>query len=317
VRRLVQSEYLVLILAAAYFLALVPFVPGIASPGNLRNILATLLPLFVVAIGQTAVLISGGIDLSVTSIMALTSVAGALAMNDGDGWFAGSALATPAGIVTMLLVGAGVGLLNGAAVTALRMPPFIVTLTSMMFFSGLAIWITKSLSIGSLPAAFNALGGQIPLAFGITASVALIAQVTLGYTVWGRWLYAVGHNAKAALISGVPVRGITIWAYVMSGVTAAIGAILYTGQAETGSPVLGQRLLLDIIAATVIGGTSLFGGRGKVLWTLWGVLFIKLIDNSLDLLSLSDFALKLVKGGVILLAALLDSLRNRRLASGT
>lgn len=308
---LLHSEYLVLVLAAVYFLTLLPVTPDFASASNLRNILITLLPLLVVAIGQMVVLITGGIDLSVCSTMALTSVVGALAMNGENGWLAGSAVAVPAGIFLMLFVGAIVGLLNGVAVTGFRMPPFIVTLTSMMFFSGLAIWLTQSKTIYGLPAAFNALGGRTLLALLIAAGVALAVHIMLGRSLWGRWLYAVGHNAKAALVSGVPVSGVTISAYVVSGLTAAIGAILYTGQAETGSPVLGQRLLLDIIAATVIGGTSLFGGRGKVLWTLFGVLFIKLIDNSLDLLSLSDFAIKMVKGGVILCAALMDAARNK------
>ena len=315
--RALHSEYLVLILAAVYYLALLPFTPRFADRGNLANVLATLLPLFVVAIGQTLVLITGGIDLSVTSIMALASVVGAQAMNGENGWLAGSIWATPVGLLLMLLTGALVGLLNGAAVTGFRMPPFIVTLTSMMFFSGLAVWLTQSRTIYGLPPSFNALGGQTALALVITALAALAAHVMLGRSLWGRWVYAVGHNARAAAVSGVPVRAATISVYVVSGVAAALAAILYTGQAETGSPVLGQRLLLDIIAATVIGGTSLFGGRGKVLWTLFGVLFIKLIDNSLNLLNLSLFAITLVKGGVILLAALLDALRNRLSTSGS
>ncbi|MDW8310625.1 MAG: hypothetical protein RMK20_14720, partial [Verrucomicrobiales bacterium] len=125
----------------------------------------------------------------------------------------------------------------------------------------------------------------------------------------------VGHNARAAAIAGVPVGGVTVAAYVLSGFFAALASVLYTGQAESGSPVLAQRLLLDIIGAAVLGGTSLFGGRGKVLWTLGGVLFLKLLDNSLNLLGLSYFSIMMVKGAVILLAALLDSVRNRALAT--
>ena len=120
-----------------------------------------------------------------------------------------------------------------------------------------------------------------------------------------------GHNPKASLISGVPVNRVIVSAYVLSGCLAALAAVVYTGQAETGSPVLGQRMLLDIIGATVIGGTSLFGGKGKIVWTLCGVVFIKLLDNSLNLLDLSYFSIMMVKGGVILFAALMDSLRNK------
>src|SRR6185312_7481436 len=123
--------------------------------------------------------------------------------------------------------------------------------------------------------------------------------------------FASGHNARAADISGVPVQATIIAAYAVSGFCAALASVLYTGQTETGSPVLGQRVLLDVIGATIIGGTSLFGGKGKVVWTLCGVLFLKLVDNTLNLLNLSLFAITMVKGGVILFAALLDATRHR------
>ena len=309
--RLLRSEYLVLFLSLAYFLALVPFTPGLASSENLANILATLLPLFVVAMGQTLVLITGGIDLSVTSIIALASILGAAVMSGDHGWLAGSPLAVPLAILAMLGVGALVGLLNGIAVAGFRMPPFIVTLTAMMFWSGLAVWLTQSRNIGALPGGFNALGGRVWLALPLTAGLALAVHLMLGRSLWGRWLYAVGHNARASLISGVPVNGVIVSAYVASGGLAAAASVLYAGQAESGSPVLAQRLLLDIVGATVIGGTSLFGGRGKILWTLFGVLFLKLIDNSLNLLGLSHFTIMMVKGAVILFAALMDSVRSR------
>jgi ribose/xylose/arabinose/galactoside ABC-type transport system permease subunit len=310
-RRAFLSEYLVLWLSVAYVTAVGPFTPGFFTTGNGANLLITLLPLFVVALGQTVVLITGGIDLSATSIIALTSVTGAMVMNGDSGWLAGHPLAVPAGIAVMLALGAFAGALNGAAITRFRMPPFIVTLTGMMFLSGFAIWLTKSKAINNLPAPFNALGGTIWISCLITLVLAGFAQWMLGRSVFGRWLYAVGHNAKASHISGVPVNGVIIAAYVFSGFCAAGASVLYTGQGETGSPVLGQRILLDIIGATVIGGTSLFGGKGKIVWTLFGVLFLKLIDNSLNLLNLSIFSITMVKGAVILFAAVVDAVRNR------
>ena len=308
---LVRSQYLILILSLLYFLVLAPFTPGFATTGNLANILSTLLPLCAVAVGQTLVLITGGIDLSATSIIALSSVAGAAVMNTENGLLAGSPLAIPAGVLSMLAVGALLGFGNGLAVTLLRMPAFIVTLTAMMFWSGFAIWSTASKNINQLPAGFNALGQNIWLALGLTTFFALSAHVMLSRALWGRWLYAVGHNSKAAKISGVPVNGLVLSAYVASGISAGLASVLYTGQAETGSPVLGQRILLDVIGATVIGGTSLFGGKGKVMWTFFGVLFIKLIDNSLNLLDLSYFSIMMVKGGIIVAAALLDAVRSK------
>jgi ribose transport system permease protein len=240
-----------------------------------------------------------------------------MVMNGDNGWLSGHPLAVPAAVALMLALGAFVGLLNGAAITRFRMPPFIVTLTGMMFFSGFAIWLTKSKAISHLPASFNALGGTVWVSFLIALALAGFAQIVLSRSVFGRWLYAVGHNAKASHISGVPVNGVVIAAYVFSGFCAAGASVLYTGQAETGSPVLGQRILLDIIGATVIGGTSLFGGKGKIVWTLFGVLFMKLIDNSLNLLNLSIFTITMVKGAVILFAALMDALRNKFLVRGS
>jgi ribose/xylose/arabinose/galactoside ABC-type transport system permease subunit len=223
-------------------------------------------------------------------------------------------MAVPGSVAAMLFAGMFVGGLNGLAITWFRMPPFIVTLTSMMFVSGLAVWLTQSKNIGNLPPAFNALGSRLWIALPLSLLIALGAHYLLSRTLAGRWLYAVGHNARAARISGVPVQAVLVGSYVFSGFCAAAASVLYTGQAESGSPILAQTLLLDIVGATVIGGCSLFGGKGKILWTFFGVLFLKLIDNSLNLLDLSYFTIMMIKGGVILCAAFLDALRNKVLA---
>ena len=308
---LVASEYFVIFLCVAYFAALAPVTEGFASRGNFANILLTLLPLFILALGQTVVLITAGIDLSVTATVALASVVGGMVMSGDGGLLANSSMALPAGVAAMILVGALVGLINGLAVAVLRMPAFIVTLTTMMFVGGLAVWLTKSKNIGSLPPVFIGVGSDWRVSLALTAVLAVFVHVMLGRSIFGRWLYALGHNARAAHVSGVPVAGMTCTAYVVSGVCAALASVLLTGQAETGSPVLGRNLLLDVVGAAVIGGTSLFGGKGKVAWTLFGALFLKLIDNSLNLLNLSDWDIRIVKGGVILVAALTDVMRTR------
>lgn len=312
---LFSAEYQVLGLCLLWFLVSIPFTPGLTSANNLSNIFSNLLPLLIVATGLTIVLITGGIDLSVTSVMALTSVLGAKIMSSDQGWIGSSAWAVPVGVAVMLLTGALIGWLNGAAITRLELPPFIVTLTTMMFFSGLAIWLTKSKTIYNLPLAFNSIGKGslffIPYALLVTVLIVGILHVLLSRSLRGAWLYACGHNPRAAEISGVPVRQTVTLAYVISGICAAAAAVLYTGRLETGSPVLGQRLLLDVIGAAVIGGASLFGGRGKVVWTIYGVLFLTLIDNSLNLAGHSHFTIMMIKGGVILLAALLDVWRTK------
>jgi len=309
--RLFRSEYLVLLLCAVLVTALAPFTPGLVSVQNFADVLGNLSPLLIVALGQTIVLIAGGIDLSVTSVIALTSVAGAAVMNAAHGWLGGHPLAVPAGVCLMLLLGALVGAGNGLAVTKLRMPAFIVTLTTMMFFSGLAIWLTKSKGIAGLPSSFTVIGGRLWLALSIALGVAALSHLFLSRSLFGQWLFAVGHNPRAAHVSGVPVDGVLIGAYTVSGLLAGAASVLYTARLETGSPVLGQRILLDVIGAAVIGGTSLFGGKGKVAWTIGGVLFLTLLDNALVLRGLSHFSVMMAKGGVILFAALLDALRNR------
>jgi ribose/xylose/arabinose/galactoside ABC-type transport system permease subunit len=315
--RLIRSEYVVLLLCGVLFAALAPFTRGLAAPENAGNLLGSLAPLLIVALGQTIVLIGGGIDLSVTSIIALTSIGGAFVMNGENGWLKGHPVAVPIGVGVMLLLGALVGAGNGLAVTKLRMPAFIVTLTTMMFFSGFAIWLTKSKNMAGLPSAFTALGNGLWIALGIASVLALLAHVLLSRSLFGRWLYAVGHNPRTAQVSGVPVDGVVIAAYAASGFLAAAASVLYTARLETASPVLGQRILLDVIGATVIGGTSLFGGKGKVAWTIGGVLFLTLLDNALNLRGLSHFSIMMVKGGVILFAALLDAARNRLVVRGS
>ncbi len=303
---LISSEYLVFGLTLLLVALLAPFTPGLVSIANLLNIAGYLLPLFIVAIGVTLVMITGGIDLSVTSVIALTSVVGAKLISAD-----GSATPTVVGLVAMLALGAGLGAVNGGIITCLRLPAFIVTLASMMFLSGFAVWITQSKNIYNLPASFLALGKQLSIALGLTITLALCVQVVLQRTVYGRWLYAVGQNPTAAYISGVPVRAVTFAAYVVSGFCAALASVMLSARLETGSPVLGREILLDIIGATVVGGTSLFGGKGKIAWTFFGVLFLTVLDNALNLLNLSQFAITIAKGTVILLAAVLDATRHR------
>ncbi len=310
--RLVRSEYFILVVSVVGFVGLLPFAPGLATPGNLESILTTLLPLLLLVVGQTFVLITGGIDLSITSTVGLTSVLGAFAMNLERGWFGASPWAVPAGIALMAAAGVAVGLANGLAVVVLRMPAFIVTLTSMMFVGGLAVWLTQSKGIGDLPGAFTVLGGRAVFALPWTLLAVAAAHLTLRRTLLGRWIHAVGHNARTARVSGVPTAWVGVGAYAASGFFAALASVILTGQAETGSPVTGQRFLLDVIAAAVIGGVSLFGGKGSVLGAFFGVLFVRLLDNSLNLVGLSYFTIMIVKGSAIVLAAWLDAWRLRR-----
>lgn len=333
-RHLLFSEYFVLYLSVVYFLILWPIIPDIASADNLGNVLSNMGPLLCVAIGQTFVLLVAGIDLSQGAIIGLASVVGTMFMttsmdpnvfNTSPFWgsllgphgsaLAGSPWSVPIGILAMLLAGSLVGLVNGISVTRLRMPPFMVTLVTMIFFDAFSIWLTKSETILFLPASFTALGNDsilfLQYAVLIAAALALVAHLLLSRTVFGRSLYAIGTNLKTSIISGVPTQRTIVLAYVISGFCAALGSVLYSSRLQTGNPTLGDNVLLDVIGATVIGGTSLFGGKGKIAWTIFGVLFFVLLDNSLNLLSLSFYTVTAVKGAFIILAALLNVIRVR------
>ena len=321
VLRALLSEYTVLLLAAGYFLVAWAFLPELASRRNLSNLFGNVLPLLAVAVGQTVVLIAGGIDLSVTAVIAAASVVAARTMTSvtATGAYAPEPAMVPWAVAAALGLGACVGLFNGAAIAVLRLPPFMVTLSTMMTLSGAILWTTKS-NVGNLPESFTALASGsvagLPYAFLLVGALALVVHLVLARTLPGRWLYATGHNPTAALISGVPVRRITGAAYVASGACASVAALVYTARLEGGSPTMGREILLDVVGATVIGGTSLFGGKGKVLWTVFGVLLFALVDNTLNLLGREYYEVMSIKGCVILLAAGTDVLRVRILGRG-
>lgn len=333
-KRILMSEYFVLYLTILYILVLTPIIPRLWHPMNIRNILSNMWPLLVVAIGQTFVLILAGIDLSQTSVMAMSSVIGAVVMtNSADpvlfsksplwgiflteqgGLLGSSPLALPVGILAMLAVGLFIGFLNGFSVAYFRMPPFIVTLVSMMLFSAMAIFLTKSENIRHLPEAYLAISktrfSVVSGAMVIAIILAIIAHILLTRTLFGKRLYAVGINTTASAISGVPARRTIIAAYMVSGLCASIAAILYSSRLEMGRPTLGSTLFIDIVGANIIGGISLAGGKGKVTGTVFGVFFFVILANSLNMLNLSFYIIDMVKGSVILVAALLDVARNR------
>lgn len=314
--KVVQPGYLTLALCVAYAAIMAWFVPGFGTSSNAVNILTSFAPLYIVALGQTLVLVSAGIDLSVTSVIAATGVCGGWLVSQDGGLLAGYAWAVPLAMLLMLAIGGFIGSINGYCIAVLRMPPFIVTLTMMMFLSGWALWWTQSQAIAGLPASLLMFGQTTWLTVLVAVCLAGCLHIILQHSLFGLHLRAIGLNAATARVSGVPVSRTIVWAYVISGGCAALASILIAGQLESCSPVQWENNLLDIVGATVIGGTSLYGGRGSVSWTAGGALLLVLIDNSLNLLSLSYFAIMITKGGVILLAALMDTVRNRHLPAG-
>ena len=315
-----------------------PIIPNIANGRTLINMVNNLLPLFILAVGQMYVLIVAGIDLAQPSIVGLTSVVGAIIMTEAvdkarfgssplwgsiigpdGGPLAGSPMAVPVAILAMLLVGAFIGFLNGFFITRFRMPDFMVTLVFQMLFLYLAIWMTQSFNIVSLPKAFIEIGngsiGFIPYALIIALIVGVVSYLMLNRSKTGRWLYATGENRSASKISGVPINKVVIKAYVISGICCAIASVIYSGRLRQGSPTMSRNMLMDIIGAAVIGGTSMFGGKGKVGWVLIGCVFFTLLSTVLNMLKLNTFIVDIVKGLFILFAAMFDVIRTRMAAS--
>lgn len=308
------STILLLDVAALVLFSLA--VPAFLSTANLQALVLSALALLLLATGQTIVLITGGIDLSAPAVVGLASVAGALVMTKGPGVLSEGPLASVAGIAAMLAVGGGAGVLNGLAVGVLRIPPFMATLTMATFASGLAVWLARygagAETVYGLPPLVTTIGRTPLLMMLLTLLAVALVHVVVEHTALGRSIRAVGFNAATARVSGVRIVEVVVRAYMLSGALAALAALIITAQLETASPAHGRPLLLDVIGASVIGGTSLAGGVGTVAATALGVAFLALLSNGLTLLNTSDFAITIVKGLVILAAALVDGWHRQR-----
>jgi len=275
---------------------------------NFIHILVQSSAVAVVSVGMTFVLLTAGIDLSVGSVMFLTSaIAGVLVVKTG--WPVAATL--PA----MVAIGALCGLANGLLIVRLRMAPFIVTLATLFVVRGLGLWVTETRAV-SLPDAFRQLAtasiAGIPSPVVITLLVLTIAQLILAYTTFGRQLYAVGYDRAAAEKAGVPVAPLLLGVYVICGVCAAVGGMITLAQLAAVSPRLGQGRELDVIAAAVLGGTSLFGGRGGAVGSFLGAVLIESISNGLNIIDADPYVYPVITGVVIFIAVLLDSVRYRR-----
>ncbi len=277
--------------------------PHFLTVTNLRNVLEQTSINAVIAAGMTFVILSGGIDLSVGSLVALVGILLATSLQQGFPLLPALALA--------LLVGAAAGLANGLLVTRGRLPPFIATLGMMSVARGAALLLTEGRPISGFEAGFRSLAtGRlllVPAAVVVTALVYVVAHVVLRHTVFGRHVYAVAGNEDAARFAGVAVRSSKTLVYVVSGLTSAVAAALLTARLNSAQPIAGIMYELDAIAAVVIGGTSLRGGLGGVGGTLVGALIMGVLRNGLNLLGISSFLQQVVIGLVIVGAVLLDA----------
>ena len=280
---------------------------------NYMLLLQQAAPIAIIAVGQTFVILTGGIDLSVGSLAAFTTVCMALLISGGSAhahalspW-----LALPLGV----LIATAIGLVQGLLVTKLKMPPFIITLGSFNALAGLALVLSNGSAISVDGKGWDWIyGGDIGpiIPIGLTLAVYAIASFVLGYTRLGRYTYAIGGNEAAVRLSGVPVERYKIAVYAISGLLTGVASLMILAQNLGGSQSNGQSAELNSIAAVVIGGTSLAGGIGSVWGTLIGaIVLVGVVPNALVMLSVSPQWNQVVTGGTVVLAVLIDVLRKR------
>ncbi|MFI6320353.1 ABC transporter permease [Nonomuraea sp. NPDC050556] len=310
IKRLVLGEAgigVALVLLAAFFVAAAP---SFATEQNLRNIMTQITLNTVLAVGMTFVILVGGIDLSVGSSMALCAVvSGTLMAGSGS---VGTLLL---GILLSMVVGGIVGFVNGFISERWRVPSFIVTLAMLNIARGAAERYTDAATIYDLPPALNDFGtltlAGVPAVFWVAAVLVAVGWFVLSRTVFGRLIYATGNNEEAVRLSGHRTSRVKIAAFVIAGFTVGVAAILYMARLNIASPILGQGYELNAIAAVVIGGASLMGGRGSMIGTFLGACLLGVLTNGLLLMGVSDFERQIITGLVILVAVILDAYRLR------
>lgn len=297
------------------FLTLIAIFAGlsIASPNfltvsNLSSVVRQTAVINIMALGMTLVIISGGIDLSVGSILAVGGLFGTMAISHGA--------SIPVGVGVGILAGMACGAANGAMITGLKINPFIVTLGTMGIFRGLALIVSNGLPVHDLPQGFAFLGEgnllHVPFVLWILLLCGLGMHVLLEHTRLGRYSFAMGSNLDAAVYAGVPVAFHTVAVYAIAGMLTGLAGMVEASRLLTGQPTAGQGYELQAIAAVVIGGGSLRGGEGSVIGTLIGAFIMGLLSNGSDLLGTNPYWQQVVIGAAIILAVTLDEIRKRR-----
>ncbi|MGL4760616.1 MAG: ABC transporter permease [Sarcina sp.] len=276
--------------------------PSFLTVSNITNVFTQVSVNAIIAVGMTFVILTGGIDLSVGSTLAISGALGASVIKSTGNVFLAIIVAT--------IVGTVIGIINGILIAKGKLQAFIATLATMTIFRGLTLVFTNGTPISKLPENFVKIGngkiGIVSIPVIVTIIIAIIAIYALSQTRFGRYLYALGGNEESAKLSGINTDKIKIMSYAISGFMASIAGVIITSRIGSASPNAGTGFELDAIAAVVIGGTSLSGGEGKITGTIIGALIIGVLNNGLNLMNVSPFYQSIVKGLVILLAVLLD-----------
>jgi len=271
-----------------------------------------------IAVGMTLIILTAGIDLSVGSVLALCGAITAGLLKHGITFHSMNVLVgfTILGaILTGIIVGAALGFFNGLVITKFKVPPFVATLAMLTIARGLTMLYTNGFPISSFGSAFTFIGGGwllgLPVPVWIAATIVIAAIIVTKKIKLGRYIYAIGGNENAAKLSGININRVKIIVYTIAGALAAVGGIIVTARLDSAQPNAGTSYELDAIAAVVIGGTSLSGGRGSIWGTVLGAIIIGVLNNGLVLLDVSPFWQQVVKGGVILLAVIIDKMNSK------
>lgn len=297
-----------------------------AEPRNLVGIIPRVAAVGMLVMGQSFTMLTGHFDLSSESNIGLTAMVGGLLM--AEEIFGGLGTMYPPGVAMflMLLVGAGVGVLNGLMVTRLKMNNLVVTIAMLITLRGLIYIISPGSSASIFPEAFNWLGNGTLFTFtyqgdtiNFPVSIAFVllcfaaAHIVTRYTQFGRNMYAVGSNREAAEAAGIRSDNVVLWVYIISGLCAAIGSILIAGRMDSVTPRTGAGWIFQVQAAAIIGGVSLMGGRGSMIGALGGVLLWGILDTGLSIMRADPFTIEVFRGGLLLFAMLLDAIKVRYL----
>lgn len=302
-------ELSLIVMIVLIVIAMANLNPYFLSFSNFRALSVGMAPTAVIVIGMAILLASGGFDLSVGSVMALSSTVVAMLMLAG--------MSIPVAIAFSLLLGAVAGLSNGLLVTGLGINPLIATLGTMSIARGIALVLTEGFSLSSLPPSFAWIGkadfGGLPAIVLLTICLVVVFDLAVRHTRFFRQVYFIGANEKAAMLSGIHVNRVRIIAYVLTGVLASLAGVLLASRLMSGTPTAGNGIELQVLAAAVIGGASLRGGEGTILGAFLGVVFVALINNSMTMLAVSIYWQMIVIGAVLVSAVALDMLiRSRR-----
>jgi ribose transport system permease protein len=290
---------------------------GVLSLANLLNIAQQTSYLALFAMAQTVVILTRGFDLALGPTVSMVSVGTALAMAGATATGHGTAAVLLAGLGAGFGLGVACGLFNGVVIAILGVSPFVATLGSYNIAIGVATTLSAGRPVQGVPKLFSRLfyGGSVfgmPAVIAITVVIGVVLQLTLARTVFGRSLYIIGTNPRAAAVAGLPVKRILVATYVLCSALAALGAIMMTARTGSGEPNLGGSLSLQAIAGAVVGGTSLAGGRGGVGTAVLGALFVTILSNGMNLTRIDSYVQMVVLGAIIIIGVLLDRLRLER-----